>query len=61
MTIIGNPFKYVQDIKTIMGLLSISSLLSAISVFLLVVGYLRLKFKIMVKDRLNPPKFPTTL
>jgi hypothetical protein len=53
--------KFVQHERTIMAMVGISLVLSTASLLLLVVSYIRLKFKLATKNHLNTPKLPTTI
>jgi hypothetical protein len=51
---------FVEHAQTIMALTCVSLLLAAISLLILVICLIRLKFKLTAKE-LTPPKFPSTL
>ena len=52
---------YLESARTIMTLVGISLLLCAASLLLLVISYMKLKFKLDAKEPQTPPKSDITL
>jgi len=53
--------KFVQHERTIMAMCGLTLVLSIASLLLLIIAFIRLKFKLISKDHQTPPKFPNTI
>jgi hypothetical protein len=53
--------KYLENARMIMTMCGLSLALSTASLLILVISYVRLKFKLIAKEHQTQPKFPNTI